>query len=115
MRPLVRILSISAVDLQTIAIPMLNHVKHLSGNLAHRMVAVHRNKTPLLLVIFRHRPGLPIIRLQTLPDHFLAIVAADYQRGTVNIANVSDARWLEIDVIDVSVGETSPASGDPLY
>src|SRR5271167_41989 len=115
MRPLARMRSISAVDLQTIAIPVFNHPEHLPGDLAHRQVAIHRYQTPLLLVIFRHRPGLQVIRVQTLADHFLAIIAADYQRGAINVANVGDARWLEIDVINVSVGETSPASGDPLY
>src|SRR5580700_3444248 len=115
MRPLARIRSISAVDLQTIAIPMLNHPKNLSGYLAHRQVAFHRHQAPFLLVVFRYGPGLQVICLQTFPDHFLAIIAADYQLGTVDIANVRDARWLEIDVIDVSVGETSPASSEPLY
>src|SRR5580704_12409529 len=115
MRPLVRILSISAVDLQTIAIAMLNHPKNLSGDFAHRQVAIHRNQATLLLIVFRHGPGLQVICLQTFPDHFLAIVAADYQLGAVNVANVWDARGLEIDVIDVSVGETSPASSEPLY
>src|ERR1700674_66470 len=115
MRPLFRILSISAVDLQTIAIPMLYHPENLPGDFANFQVAIHRNQATLLLVIFRHRPGLEVIFQQTFPDHFLAIVAADYQRRTVNIANVRDARWLEIDVIDVSVGETSPTPGEPLY
>src|SRR5580700_6977648 len=115
MRPLARMRSISAVDLQTIAIPMLNHVEHLPGNLAHGQVAIHRNQASLLLIVFRHRPGLLVIRLQTFPNHFLPIVAADYQRRTVNIADIRDSRWLEIDVIDVSVGETSPASSEPLY
>src|ERR1700685_317057 len=115
MRPLARIRSISAVDLQTIAIPMLNHPEHLSRDFAYRQVAIHRNQAPLQLIVFRHGPGLHIIRLQTLPDHFLAIIAADYQRRTVNITDIRDARWLEVDVIDVSVGETSPASSEPLY
>src|SRR5580700_96100 len=115
MRPLARMRSISAVDLQTIAIPVLNHVEHLPGNLTHRQVAIHRNQASLLLIVFRHRPGLQVIRLQTFPDHFLPIIAADYQRRTVNIADIRDSRWLEIDVIDVSVGETSPASSEPLY
>src|SRR4029077_20017429 len=81
----------------------------------HRMVAVHRNQASLVLIVFRHGPGLLVIRLQTFPDHVLAIIAADYQRRTVNIADIRDPRWLEIDVIDVSVGETSPASSEPLY
>src|ERR1700722_8749362 len=115
MRPLVRILSISAADLQTIAIAMLNHIEHLPGDLGYFQVAIHRNQSALLLIVFRHRAGLQVIRLQTFPDHFLAIVAADDQLRTVNIADVGDARWLEIDVIDVSVGETSPTSGEPLY
>jgi hypothetical protein len=115
MRPLFRILSISAVDLQTIAIPMLNHPENLSGDLSNFQVPVQRNQAALLLIVFRHRPGLEIIFRQTFPDYLLAIVAADYQRGTVNVANISDARGLEIDVIDVSVGETSPTSGEPLY
>src|SRR5580704_11141911 len=115
MRPLARIRSISAVDLQTIAIPMLNHPKNLSGYLAHRQVAFHRHQAPFLLVVFRYGPGLQVICLQTFPDHFLAIIAADYQLGTVNVANIRDARWLEINVVDMSVGETSPASSEPLY
>src|SRR5579864_4221347 len=115
MRPLFRICSISAVDLQTIAIPMLNHPENLPSNLSDFQVAVQRNQAAFLLIVFRHRPGLEVIFRQTFPDHFLAIIAADYQRGTVNIANIGDARGLEIDVIDVSVGETSPTSGEPLY
>src|SRR5580698_1015252 len=115
MRPLARILSISTADLQTIAIPMLNHVKHLPTDLTHRQLAVHRNQATLLLIVLGDRPGLEVVCLQTLPDHFLTIIAADNQRGTVNIANVGDAGRLEKDVIDVSVGETSPASGYPLY
>src|SRR5580658_8602838 len=115
MRPLVRIRSISAVDLQTIAIPVLNHPEHLPRDFANFQLAIHRNQPTLPLVVFRHGPGLQVVRLQALPDHFLTIVAADYQRRTVDIADIRDARWLEIDVIDVSVGETSPASSEPLY
>jgi len=93
---------------------MLNYIKHLPGDLAHREVAIHRNQASLVLIVFRHGAGLQVIRLQTIPDHFLSIVAADYQRRTVNVADIRDSRWLEIDVIDVSVGETSPASSEPL-
>src|ERR1700722_384282 len=115
MRPLLRIRSISAVDLQTIAIAMLDHPKNLSGDLAHRQIAIHSDQAPLVLIVCRHGPGLQVIGLQTFPDHLLAIIAADYQLGTINVANIGDARGLEVDVIDVSVGETSPASSEPLY
>jgi hypothetical protein len=94
---------------------MLNHVEHLPGNLPHGQVAIHRNQASLVLIVLSHGPGLQVIGLQTFPDHFLPIIAADYQRRTVNIADIRDPRWLEIDVIDVSVGETSPASSEPLY
>jgi hypothetical protein len=93
---------------------MLNHIEHLSGDFAYRQIAVHCHQAPFLLIVFRHGPGLKVVGLKTFPDHFLAIVAADYQWRTVNVANIRDARWLEIDVIDVSVGETSPASSEPL-
>src|ERR1700722_499305 len=115
MRPLLRIRSISAADLQTIAISMLDHIKQLSGNFADRQIAIHRHQSPFMLIVLRDGPSLKVIRLETFPDHFLAIVAADNQRRTVNVAEVADARWLEIDVIDVSVGETGPASSEPLY
>jgi hypothetical protein len=83
---------------------MLDYIKQLSGNFADRQISIHRHQPPFVLIIFRHGPGLKVICLKTFPDHFLAIVAADYQWRTVNVANFSDARWLEIDVIDVSVG-----------
>jgi hypothetical protein len=94
---------------------MLNHIKQLSSNFADRQFAIYRHQSPFVLIVLRHGPGLKVICLETFPDHFLAIVAADYQWRTVNVANIGDARWLEIDVIDVSVGETSPASSEPLY
>src|SRR5579863_10359738 len=115
MRPLLRMRSISAADLQTIAITVLNHIEQLSGNFADRQIPIHRHQPPFVFIVLRHGPGLKVICLKTFPDHFLAIVAADYQWRTVDVTNIRDARWLEIDVIDVSVGETSPASSEPLY
>src|SRR5580658_9197727 len=72
---------------------------------------VHRGAKHARIIVITLECGL---RAQ-FPDHFLAIIAAGYQRRTVNIADIRNARWLEIDVIDVSVGETSPASSEPLY
>jgi hypothetical protein len=94
---------------------MLNHIKQLSGNFADRQFPIHRHQPPFMLIVLRHGPGLKVICLKTFPDHFLAIIAADNQWRTVDVTNIRDARWLEIDVIDVSVGETSPASSEPLY
>ena len=94
---------------------MLDHIEHLSGDFANRQIAIYRHQAPFLLIVLRHGPGLKVICLKTFPDHFLAIIAADYQLRTVDVANIRDARWLEIDVIDVSVGETSPASSEPMY
>src|SRR5208283_2392341 len=94
---------------------MLNHPENLPRNLANIQVAIHRSQAAFVLVIFRHRLGLEIILQQTFPYDFLAIVIADDQRGTINVANAFGARRLEIDVVNVSVGETSPTSGEPLY
>jgi hypothetical protein len=93
---------------------MLNHPENLPRDLANVQVAIHRSQATFVLVVFRHRLSLEIILQQTFPDDFLAIVVADDQRGTIDIANAFDARRLEIDVVDVSVGETSPTSGEPL-
>jgi hypothetical protein len=49
--------------------------------------------------------------LQTLPNHFLAIIVAGNQLGTVDVAKFIDARWLKMDVVDATTGRTGPASG----
>ena len=119
MRPLRRIFSISAADLQTIAIlscagaVALDLLENLLRHLVHRQTAVHCNQPPFARVVLRHRPGLLLIRGQTFPDHFLAVIIADDQLGTVKVANFIDAGWLKMDVINVSVGGASPASGEP--
>ncbi len=64
-------------------------------------------------VIIHQRPGLPLVGFQTLPDHFLTIVIADYQLGAVKIANSIDTGRLEMDVINPSAGGTRTTSGKP--
>src|SRR5579885_1003935 len=78
-----------------------------------RQASIHLEQAGLMLVILRHRPGRPLVSVQTLPNHFLTVIIADYQPGTVKVANFIHPGWLEMDVINVSVGETSSTSGEP--
>src|SRR5712692_7163872 len=91
----------------------LNHPENLLRYLISWQVTIHGNQPSFALVVIHHGPGLQLVCLQTFPDYFLAIIVANHQLGTINIAGIGDAGWLEIDVIDVSTSETGPTSGEP--
>src|SRR5581483_2422424 len=109
MRPLRRILSSSAADLQTIAI--LNNAQRLGRNCFHRTFAVDLVQLSLGAVILHDRERLLLVFLQALGYHFLAIVAAGGEQATVNVAQVSDTGRLKVNVVDPPAGGTRTTSG----
>src|ERR1700747_2774564 len=113
--PLRRIFSISAGDLQTIAIldVVVDNAKNLFRHLIGRQIAVHRVQTPLGLVILSYWPRLLIEFVQTRPNHFFTIVVADNQLCAVNVTKLIDLGWLKVDVVDPSTGGTRTTSGKP--
>src|SRR5882762_3294680 len=114
-RPLRRIFSISAGDLQIIAIldVVIDDAKNLRGHLVGRQIPIHRLQASLRLVVIRHRPRLEIELVQTLPDHFLAVILADDELASVAITKLVDLGWLKVDVVDPSTGGTRTTSGEP--
>src|SRR5581483_3836885 len=109
MRPLRRILSSSAADLQTIAI--LNNAQRLRCDCFHRAFAVDLVQLTLGPVILRHGQRLLLVFLQALGYHFLAIVAAGGEQAAVNVAQVSDTGRLKVNVVDPPAGGTRTTSG----
>src|SRR6516162_4631664 len=119
MRPLRRIFSISAVDLQTIAILAavagvgLYGLKNLLGHLIDWQAAIDRDQPPFLLVVLRNRPGLLLVSKQTFANHLVAIIVTGNQLGTVDVTKFIDARWLEMDVVNATTEGTCSAPGEP--
>src|SRR5271167_3041755 len=68
MRPLRRIFSISAADLQTIDI--LYRTKRLRCNRFHRLVAVEFHQPPLGMVVVHQRKRQLLVGLQAFGDNF---------------------------------------------
>src|SRR6266446_8670591 len=125
MPPLRRIFSISAADLQTIAMIeltiltwfpsilsrlaagrpgaiALDYLKYLGCNLLYRQVSINRHQPSLARVVFGYWLGLQFIGRQSIPDDFFTVIFAGHQRRTVNIASISDLGWLGVDVVDSS-------------
>src|SRR5690349_25173928 len=94
MRPLRRILSNSACDLQLIiGCPQSIHQRNqLCCHLFDGKFAIHFVQTALLAVIIRQRPGIPLIRFQTLGYDCFAVIFALDERGAVEVTN-SLAGW----------------------
>src|ERR1700680_3948924 len=119
MPPLRRIFSISAVDLQTIAMGpavimpgsvaagspsalALDHLENLRCNLVYWKVSIDGNQPPLAGVVLSHRLGLLFVSRQTVPNDFFTVIIPGHQRGTINIAFISDTGWLGVYVVDPS-------------
>src|SRR6516165_876492 len=119
MRPLRRIFSISAVDLQTIAILAavagvgLYGLKNLLGHLIDWQAAIDRDQPPFLLVVLRYRPGLLLVGKQPFANHLVANIITGNQLGTVDVTKFIDARWLEMDVVNATTEGTRSAPGEP--
>src|ERR1039458_3014958 len=78
-RPLRRIFSNSAAVLRTI-IGFYRLANLLVHQLRRIVTGIHLNYAPRRRAeILQHGPGLPLIRLQPLPNHGLAIVVPDHQ------------------------------------
>src|SRR5450432_2283258 len=128
MPPLRRIFSISAADLQTIAIIhlsylllltdrhaalALDHFENLLRHLIDRQVAIDRDQPPFARVVLGYGRGLQFVSRQPVADDVFTIIVAGHQRRTVNIASISDTGWLGVDVVDPSTDRTRAASSNP--
>src|ERR1700678_473238 len=120
MRPLCRIRSISAVDLQTIAIPyalvlpvmILKNLENLLRALVDRPISIHRDEPASTLVIIGHRTSLLLVGRQTGLNHFQPVVIAGHQLRPVAVTYFIGAGRLEVDVIDPPTGGTRTASSN---
>src|SRR5215469_5340711 len=120
MRPLCRIFSISAADLQTIAIfPFLRLMifqdpVDLTRDIINRQIAVYANQPARALVIVRHRARLLLERRESWLNHFQPVIIAGYQLRPMRfVTNLIETGWLEVDVIDPSTGGTRTSSSNP--
>src|SRR4029077_14254349 len=115
MWPLCRIFSISAGDLQTIAIldVIIDNAKNLRGHLVGRQIPIHCLQPPLRPVVFRHGLRLLFERMQTLSDDGLAVVRTNDQLGPIEVTTLIDLGWLKVDVVDPSTGGTRATSREP--
>src|ERR1041385_7131297 len=113
-RPARRILSISADDLQTIAIPV-DGLQHVLGHLFRGPVAVDFHQTTRLAVIVLHRLSLGIVGVQPFLDDLFVVIMTNFERRTVCVANAGNLGRLEVDVVDPTAGGTRTTSGEPLY
>src|SRR5271154_1059175 len=132
MRPLCRILSISAVDLHTIVILLclsvilkrgsyaflrmmiFQYPENLVRDVVHRQIAVHRDQPARALVVVRDRTSLLLVCRESWLNHFQPVVVAGHQlRPVVLVTKFIHAGRLEVDVINPSTGGTRTASSDP--
>src|SRR5439155_25218051 len=90
---------------------VLDQPHYLPRYFIHRQVPVDRNQASLALVVLGHRFGLKLVSGQALPYDFLAVIIADHQLGTIDIASVGDTARLGVDVVDPSADGTGTASG----
>src|SRR5690349_15289069 len=112
MCPARRILSISAGDLQTIAI--LKHFQRLSGDGFHISLTVNHMQTAHRPVILGQGLRQLLIFLQALSDDALTVVLARDQLCAVHVAYCISSGWLKVDVVDPTAGRTRTSSGEPL-
>ena len=79
----------------------VDDAENLRCNVFHRPIRIDRHQSPLHPVIIRYRLGLMLIGRQALRDNFSAIVVANHQLGSVQIAQLIDERWLQVNVIEI--------------
>ena len=91
----------------------VDHAKNLRRNIFYRTIRIDRHQPPLQPVVFRHRPGLSLIGRQSPRNDFFAIVVANHQLGSVQITQLIDERWLQVNVIEPSTGGTRTPPGKP--
>src|SRR5580704_8956221 len=107
MRPLCRIRSISAADLQTIAMlcaKVLNNPEDLGGDFVHRTVTIYCVQSACALVVVRYRGSQSLVSRQTGLNYFKPVIIAGDQLRGINIANFVDMGPLGVNVIDPPTG-----------
>src|SRR5271170_2212759 len=122
MWPLCRIRSISAADLQTIAmcfikktlrVMVLKNPEDFFRYNVHRPIAVDGDQSSGAPIIIGHRTSLFLICRDTGLNYFQPVVITGHQLRPVNVAKFIDTGRLEVDVIDPPTGGTRTASSNP--
>src|ERR1017187_4480772 len=110
-RPLRRIFSNSAAGFGTIIV--FYRLTNLPIYQRRRIVAgIHLNyPSSRRAEILQHRAGLPLIRIQPLPNHGLAIVVPDHQSLAIQVAQFIHLRRMESDVVQGPAARALAASG----
>src|ERR1019366_7518380 len=110
-RPLRRIFSNSAAVLRTI-IGFYRLANFLIHQLRWIVTGIHFDYAPSRRAkILGHRAGLPLIRIQPLPNHGLAIVVPDHQSLAIQVAQLIHLRRMESDVVQGPAARALAASG----
>ena len=100
MWPLCRIFSISAADLQTIAmlrVMIFQYPVNLTGNVVYRQIAVYRNQPACTLIVIRNRTRQLLKCRESWLNYFQPVVIAGLQlrpvRFIANFINRGGWKW----------------------
>ena len=109
------IFSISAGDLQTIAILnlVIDSAVNLRRHLVHGQIAVYRHQTAFGLIVISYRPGLQVKLMQPFANHFLAVIIADDKLRPINVTKLIYLGRLKVNVIGAATGRTRTTPGKP--